>query len=220
MDGGLELSIQNQTSDLWNSIDEIRLKLSGISLQLLFSIFASFAFAHLFFGKQSMDFFHWWQVGRSRGLPLFSVNVFQWLAFYASLVTAYLFHLRMTILIRLMKFKKLLGRKFGYAVEKGFFEYNWISEWRVYSLNGQGRAPNTIVRPFGNGLTLSLIASRALFLFYLVAPVSALFSMAWALLSVNFLLGMVDNLVAVWMAGEILAMFLLPVSRKAESNIK
>jgi hypothetical protein len=71
-----------------------------------------------------------------------------------------------------------------------------------------------VVRPFGNKAVKSLIANRAFFLFFLLAPVFAVLTAAVVILSVNFPLGIAENLVALGMVGEILALLLLTNSPK------
>ncbi len=216
----MELSIQDQTRELGKSIDEIRVVLNDTTLQLSFALSAVFIFICLFSSRHAVDFFHWRPAVRFGGTASLSSGLFQWVVFGCGLVTAYFFHLRMTILIRLLRFKRNLDRKFGFAAEKSYFEPNWISEWRIYSLNEPGGSSKVVVRPFGNEAVKSLYTNRAFFLFFLLAPVLAVLTAAWTLLSVNFLLGIADNFVAVGMAGEILVVLLLTRLHKTENIIQ
>lgn len=205
----MELSIQDQIREMGKSIEEIRVILNGVTFQLLLFLCAGFVLTCLFSGGRAMNFFHWRPAGCSAGTPLISLGMFQWLFFGCGLVTAYFFHLRMVILIRLLRYKRKLDRQFGFVFEKSYFEPNWIWEWRVHALNKQGKSNQAVVRPFGMEAVKSLTAHRAFFLFFLLAPVVAVWTAAWTLLSVNFLLGITDNFAAAGMAGEILFLLLL-----------
>jgi hypothetical protein len=205
----MELSIQDQTKELGKSIDEIRVILNGITLQLLLSLCAGFAFLCFLSSRQAVDFFHWRPAGRFGGTPSLSSGLVQWVVFGCGLVTAYFFHLRITLLIRLLRFKRKLERKFGFTAEKNYFEPNWILEWRIYSLNEPGGAPKVAVRPFGKEAVKSLVAYRVFFLFFLLTPVFVVLAAAGVILPVNFLLGIAESLVALGMACEILALLWL-----------
>jgi hypothetical protein len=203
-EGAVELFVRDQVGEMGNAIDEIRMVLRRISFQLLLSLlFLGLMMMPLFSGgKARLDFLSGWVEGELSGAWLFSMSLPQWLVFVFSLMTVYFFSLRTTILARLLKYKERFERKFGVSGERNWFESNWIAEWRVYSLGECGNI-RAMVRPFGEKASIGLIAHRALFLFYLLAPVGMVLVAAWILWPASLPAGMVDGVAALWMVSEI-----------------